>query len=101
MSITKVNAGPGELMTTGQAAKRLKVSIQTAIRLFDTGKIKGFVTPKGGHRRLYAASGEEVAKAMGLATSSASEAKSLAAQGTGGLLPSSSRGRTAGPAGPQ
>ena len=39
-------------LTTGQAAKLMRISIQQVNRLVDQGYLKGFRVPGGGHRRI-------------------------------------------------
>jgi len=42
----------GPNLTTSEAAKLAGVSIQTIIRQFDEGALRGFVVPGSAHRRI-------------------------------------------------
>lgn len=43
----------GDLISTGEAARMLNVSISTAVRYFDSGVLKGEKHPITGWRRVY------------------------------------------------
>lgn len=55
-----------EIYTTGEASKILGVSLQTIIRNFDTGDLKGFQIPGSKHRRIQKKALCEYAKNEGL-----------------------------------